>query len=180
MFYNCNLHCITLLHKNIQSCLYKSSNESCDFYLYKSKNVEFFYRKSSYGAQTWRTKCEVERQSPRTESCTAYMIFGSVLTWHSYLPESVFLALSSLRVQASLPGVCWGPNRASELNEKSPEVRIWRSLLLIQETLNQKWKLLEYRENVSWSWNFVFHANFLDLIFRAFLYLDSVRGVFKK
>jgi len=90
------------------------------------------------GKQTWRTKCEVERQSPRTESCTAYMIFGSVLTWHSYLPESVFLALSSLRVQASLPGVCWGPNRASELNEKFPEVRIWRSLLLIQETLNQK------------------------------------------
>jgi len=93
------------------------------------------------GEQTWRTKCEVERQSPRTESCTAYMIFGSVLTWHPYLPESVFLALSSLRVQASLPGVCWSPNRVSELYEKFPEVRIWRSLLLIQETLNQKYRL---------------------------------------
>jgi len=83
------------------------------------------------------TQRQWKRQSPRTESHTAYIIFGSVLTWHSYLPESVFLALFSLRVQASLPGVCCGPNRASELNAKFPEVRMCRSLLLIHETWGQ-------------------------------------------
>lgn len=102
----------------------------------KSRNIEISRKIAARarGASAERVKCKVERQSPRTESCTAYMIFGSVLTWHSYLPESVFLALSNLRVQASLPGVCWGANRTSELNAKFPEVRIWRSLLLIQET----------------------------------------------
>lgn len=71
--------------------------------------------------------------SPVTSSTTDNLIFGSVFTWHSYVPESFCVAYSILRFHSS--GLGWFTvKRWSPENTKFSDVKMCKSFLRIQET----------------------------------------------
>lgn len=78
------------------------------------------------------------KYSPLTVKLKNLLIFGSVLTWHSYRPVSFVLELIILRVQVSFSGFCITLILSSAVKVCGPLVIICKSLVRIHETWKRK------------------------------------------
>jgi len=67
-----------------------------------------------------------------------WLIFGSVLTWHSYVPESLICGDVILSVHSSDPSECSDWKRWSFVYVSMPTVNMCRSRFLIHDTWRKK------------------------------------------
>lgn len=114
-----------------------------------------------------------DSSSPVTSSSTDNLIFGSVLTWHSYLrnetkslacdrarddillsytPESFCVADSILRFHSFRSGWCRTENRWSPENTKFSEAKMWISFLRNHDTYRPRTNKERRREKNMKKW----------------------------
>lgn len=85
---------------------------------------------------------------PTTLSLYAWLIFGSVLTWHSYTPLSRVCDEVTFSIHSSEPSACNDWKRWSFVYVRMPTVKMCKSRFRIQETWKKSKNMLSRLRSV--------------------------------